>query len=178
MKKFFLSLVFLFWVFYSFAQYENINCIIFVDGKLTRHLSGFVEYNNKFNQKDTAVFYCDIGRIRFETTDFKKLQSLSDTAIIFTDTTSIIIHLNFTELHQKKCTRKVYYYSASIPWIMLFYDKNSPIIFSITNFDKRKGTYYFDWMVSNMAKRWQEGYNKRCRIFHNTMPCLPKKSRR
>jgi hypothetical protein len=176
MKKFFTFLFFLFLTFYSFAQFqlENINCIILIDGKLPSHLSGFVEYNNEFNQKDTAIFYYNIGLIRFKSTDFEKLRLLSDTAIVYTDTTSVIIHLSFSEW-QKKYGRKTYHYSSSVPWIMLFYDRNSSIILSITNFDKKKGTYYFDWMVSNMAKRWQVGYNKKRQIIHDSNPYRPVK---
>jgi hypothetical protein len=173
MKKIFIFIFFLFFSFSSFAQFENINCIIFVDGKLTRYISGFVEYNNEFNQKDTANFYCDIGMIRFKTTDFEKLRSLPDTATL-PNTTNIVIHLNYKEWQKKNCIGKVYHYSTSIPWIVLFYDKNSPIIFSITNFNKKKGIFYFDWMVSNFQKGWSEGYNKKHQIFYE-WPCRPRK---
>jgi hypothetical protein len=157
----------LFGVFYSFAQFEYINCIILIDGKFTRYISGFVEYTNELNQKDTVDFNCDIGIIQFKTTDFEKLQSLPATS-------GIIIHLNFSEWQKKNCIRKVRHYSSSVPSILLFYDRNSSIILSITNFNKKKGTYYFDWMVSNMAKRWEVGSNKKHQIFHE-WPCKPKK---
>ena len=174
MKKFFTSMFFLFGAFCAYAQFqlENTTCIILIDGKLPRHISGFVEYNNEFNQKDTAIFYYFVGTIRFKTTDLEKFRSLPDT-------TSIIIHINFLE-YRKNCSNIRHHYYRSFPLTGLLNDYY--IVISITNFNIKKGTYYFDYEVSDGAYFFktprQEGYSKRCKIFHNTMPCLPKKSRR
>jgi hypothetical protein len=166
MRKIFLSIFFLFWAFLSFAQSENIPCIIFVDGKLPNGVQGFLEYNDGFNQKDTIIFYCRVGIMDFKSTDFEKLKSLHDT-------TTIMVHINFVEFNQKKRTRTEYHYYTTFPLFGFFY--KSCIVFSITNFNKKKGTYYFDYAVSNMVKPWHEGYDKRIKIFHDKLPYKPKK---
>jgi len=178
MKKVFISLFFLFGAFFSFAQFQlvNINCIVLIDSKLPKHLSGFVEYNNKFNQKDTAIFYYDVGMISFKTDDFEKLQLIFSKMNIITDTNNIIIHLNFSEW-QKKYGRKTYHYYSSVPLSGLL--QNDCIVLSITNFDKKKGSYYFDYVSfydsSILQKPPQVGYNKKVQIFHDSNPYRPVK---
>jgi hypothetical protein len=170
----FIFIFFLFGVFFSFAQSEIRNCIILIDGKLPYNdgrTSGFVEYNSEFNQKDTVAFFCYLPTIRFESTDFEKLRSIPDTTII-------TIHVKFQEY--QKCTRKRYHYTSSFPLRGLLNDRC--IVFSITNFNKKKGTYYFDYEAFGdggclLRKPWQKGYNKKIEIFHDTRPCKPKKKR-
>lgn len=178
MKKIVISIFFLFLVSCSFAQSEHINCIIFVDGKLPKPgtIKGFIEYNNEFNQKDTAIFYYYIPTIEFKATDFEKLQAIPHTIDINnTDTTGITIHIKFQE-YKKNYGYIWYHYSSRFPLTGLL--NNAYIIFSITNFDKKKGTYYFDYNTSTFQKCWQEGYNKRCKIFHDSSPYKPKKNKR
>jgi hypothetical protein len=167
MKKVFTSMFFLFWAFFSFAQSEKINCIIFVDGKLPMPgtIKSFVEYNNEFNQKDTVYAYYYIPTIEFKSTDFEELKSLPCT-------TDITIHILFQE-YQKKYGYTWLHYST--PFDLTGLLNNTYIILSITNFDKKKGTYYFDYFTSTFQKGWSEGYNKKNKIFHDSNPYKPVK---
>ena len=168
MKKIITSMFFIFVAFCSFAQFElkEINCIILIDGKLPSNngrLSGFIEYNNEFNLKDTVVFYYYVGRIGVKTTDIVKLLSLPDT-------TTITIHIHFVE-YIKKCTRRKYHYCSPFPLKGLFSD--TYVVFSITNFNKKKCTYYFDYDAYPYTKHQQKGYKKKYKIFQDSRFCKP-----
>ena len=153
--------------FYSspFAQKEYINCIVMIDGKLTStDLQGYIEYVDTMQQMQTIKIDCHTpGVLGFSTEDMLTIQNLPEMQ-------AITIHFDFTEfIYKKRFKKNVYHYSYSFKiWDLL---KRCYIVFSITNLNKKKRIYYFDYAIDNMQKgcrkEWRKGFKKKHQIFYN-----------
>ena len=146
-----------------FAQRENINCIVMVDGKLTANdLQGYIEYTDRMQQLRKIEIDCHTpGIFGVNTENMVILRSLPDTI-------EVKVHFYFTEF-KKGIKQTIHHYNHSFIIGDLF--NSNYVIFSITNLNKRKGTYYFDYAIDNMRKTWRKewgkGYKKKNQIFYN-----------
>lgn len=158
-----LSCIFLLFFYVSlFAQKENINCIIMIDGKLASNdLQGYIEYNDNTHNIRKIELNCHTpGIIGINIEDMTTLRNLPAA-------TEVEIHFDFTEF--QKGVKQTYHYSH--PFIISDLLNRGFIVFSITNLDKKKKIYYFDYAIDNMRKawrkEWKKGYRKKHQIFYN-----------
>ncbi|MDR1792710.1 MAG: hypothetical protein LBR36_04640 [Bacteroidales bacterium] len=145
-----------------YSQFESINCIILIDGKLSNSLNGYIEYVN--DSKDTQVFYFLIiyGEIRFDKSDAIFLCKLPDTCIVK-------MHLFFREY--SRGLPKQYHYESFFTIKDIFH--SALIVISITNINKRKNTYYFNIYIDNRGRynypKGKKLYKKPVSIFHKVI---------
>ncbi len=145
-----------------FAQ-ENINCIVMIDGKLlTNDLKCYIEYvDNIQNSKKIGIDCHTPGILVINDEDISLLRNLPIS-------TKIEIHFEFTEF-RKGIKHATYHYNHFFTIGDLI--NHNYIVFSITNINKRKKTYYFDYAIDNMRrtwkKEWKKEYKKKHRIFYN-----------
>lgn len=117
------------------AQRNSINCITFIDGKLSNFTQfGYIYYFDTLGNKDTIPFSCSIGKLYFEQKDMDILYSL-------TGSTPLIISIYYTERLYGIPKREYIYTTDFLNVRLLIYTEY--IIFNINNINKKKNKYYF-----------------------------------
>lgn len=137
-----------------FGQKERVNCIIFIDGKLSPNISVNIEYMDSLEHKQIIESFYWMGEIVFSPANAKTLDVLSDT-------TTLKINFRYREF-KKNHTSCDYYYSGEYKkgWFV----KNAYIIFMINNLNKKKGTYNIAFRSSiSTSFNW---HKKDYELFH------------
>lgn len=166
MKKLFFILLCMSFCIISFSQYEYVNCIIIIDGKLPIGTIGGCIIYNDITKERNIDFICIPGQIMIETKAMNVLNVLPDT-------TTLTIHINHTEFYKYQ-QRKIYNYTTTLS-LKLLRQKKNYLIFNITNLKKEKGIYYFDYLSSGEMKKWQwkKEYGNRKRSYKKIRSVLP-----
>ena len=162
MKKYILILLLKLCILTVYSQYESINCVILIDGQLPINtLSGQVIYEDK------AVDFISIpGQILIESKEMKDIEVLCDTI-------TVTVNINHTEFYKHQ-QRKQFNYTTKLP-ISLLRQQNEYIVFNITNINKKKSIYYFDYISSSGVKKWQwrKEYGKRKKAYEKIRKVVP-----
>ena len=132
MKKVVIFIVFVVCSLSSYSQYERINWIFFIDGKIpfyTQFWGEFICFENTPKEKIIKFEYT-IGDIKVSTDDLKYIRENADSIKLLT------IKLYYREFTRK--SRNFYIYSFKISPSDF---RCSYMVFEITNLNKKKGFF-------------------------------------
>jgi hypothetical protein len=153
MKKVIVFIAFVVCNLTSYSQYERVNWIFFIDGKIpfyTQFWGEFVCFEDMPNEKIIKFEYT-IGDIEISTKDLNYIRENADTI-------KLTMKLYYKEWTKK--SRNLYIYSFYVPPSDL---ELNFMVFNIKNLNKKKGTFQFGYKQSN--SRSSIGYRKEPRIF-------------
>ena len=138
MKYLILLVAFVYFSLTLFSQKESINWIVFIDEKIPDQtmLNGeIICFEGTIKEKIINFEYI-IGDIKVEKTDINYIKENIE------NTETLTIKLYYKE--NVKETQILYIYSFKIPLRLLF--KYSYVVLEITNINKKKGIFYFDYL--------------------------------
>jgi hypothetical protein len=134
---------------FLYSQYERINWIIFVDGKLpetTVFRGEFICFESTSKEKIIQFEYT-IGDIKIST---ENLNYIKENESIIEKLTMKLYYQEFT-----KKTRNLYIYSVDIsPKLLYSYDY---VAIRIANLDKKKGIFHFGYTTDEYGTLWYYG---------------------
>ncbi len=154
MRKVVIFIIFAIHSMVVYSQYESVNWIFFIDGKLPEStvFSGkFICFENTPKEKIIEFKYT-IGDIKILTDDLNYIKENGDSI------EKLTVELRYKEFAKK--SRNTYIYSFDISsFFLLRFDY---VVFRITNLDKKKGIFYLGYSTSEFDTVW---YCKESRIF-------------
>jgi hypothetical protein len=167
MKRIFFILFLIFYGTKIFCQVENVSCIIIIDGQLPINtISGWITVHDSIFSNEKIPFVYSPGTIMIEDSKMNDIRNLPDTDHIIIN----IAHIEFYK-HQQ---RKINYYKAELE-VNIFCDINNQFVFNITNFNKKKGIYYFDYFFLPVVKKLdlKKEYGNRKKAYKKIKKVLP-----
>lgn len=131
-----------------YSQEEDINCIIFIDGKLPQgsNISNtYFTFSDSIGDIKKINFSYEIGNIQLSQENLRSLNLLKP---------GEEVTINFKE---KKYNGEVYSYSGNLKVEWLYYRY---LIIRITNLNKKKGDFYFGYSTPGESKKFiKKEYN-------------------
>jgi len=133
---------------YLYSQEEDINCIIFIDGKLPQgsYISNtYFSFSDSIGDIKKINFSYEIGNIHLTQENSQSLNLLKS---------EDEVTINFKE---KKYNGEEYSYYGNLKVKWLYYRF---LIIRITNLNKKKGDYYFGYSTPGESKKFiKKEYN-------------------
>jgi len=124
----------------SYSQYEKVNWIFFIDGKIpfwTQFGGEFICFEDMPNEKIIKFEYT-IGDIQISTNDLNYIKENSDSIKRLT------VKLHYQEFTKKSRNLYIYSFYVSPSYLELGY-----MVFNITNLNKKKGIFRLGYMKSD-----------------------------
>lgn len=125
-----------------YSQNVSVNCMIFIDGKLTTHSTtqGYFTFKDSSTHTESRIdFDYEMGDLVIRPEQRPLLKTLKPGS----DITINLIHLNMNGVNS------TYSGTLKVDWLDYRY-----LIIRITNLNSKKGEYYFAYTIPGMSKRF------------------------